>query len=584
MAMGRTMTLRDLIAGASAILLLGGAAPDNLVHYRAAPVVTDGALTSIAVEVRFRGDGDGETRLTLPNRWAGETEYWKHVRDLRIDGAQAREDGPETRVLTHAPGAAITVRYRVVSAYEKDPAVGDPGGNPYRPIIRPAWFSAIGHGLFAAPENGEDRPADFRWMPLPAGWKVASDLDHSAMGAHLRVGDIEQSVMVGAPGLRVYTRPVKGVDVRLAVLGDWSAFKAEDFATLIARVLEAQRDYWKAPGESYFVALTPMTPRENSVSIGGTGLDDAFSLYAGTDTTLEPMRYLLAHEHMHTWSPRALGNITGTADDEALGYWFSEGFTDFLTHRTLLRSGIWSLDDFVEHVNGELLAYAVSPSREASNSEIAAKFWTSADVQKLPYRRGMLLALRWDYQLRQATRGAQDLDDLLAAQVVRAAALREKGESPLAPDLFAEMFRQAGGPDLAGDFASVVRDGAPVLLAADQFGGCARIETVSRPKFHRGWDAEATTAAGNVLTGLREESPAYRAGLRNGMQIVKREFGEPGNSTVEYGLRVKAPDGTETVYRFMPVAPGTETIQRIVLTLGMDAAATAACARTMSGG
>ncbi len=582
--MGDAMKARALFAAASAVLLMGAAAPDDVVHYRAAPVVADGALTSIAVEVRFRGDADGETRLSLPDRWAGETDYWKHLRDLRIDGARAREDGPQTRVLTHAPGAAITVRYRVVSAYEKDPAVGDPGGNPYRPILRPAWFSAIGHGLFAGPENGEDRTADFRWMSLPAGWKVASDLDHSAMGARLRVGDIQQSVMVGSPTLRVYTRPVNGVDMRLAVLGGWSAFKAEDFASLIARVLEAQRDYWKAPGETYFVALTPMTPREGSMSIGGTGLDDAFALYAGTDTTLEPMRYLLAHEHMHTWSPRALGDISHPPEDEALGYWFSEGFTDFLTHRTLLRAGIWSLEDFVQHVNGELMAYAVSPSREAPNSEVAAKFWTSPDVQKLPYRRGMLLALRWDYQLRQATRGARDLDDVLAAQVVRAAALREAGEAPLAPDLFAELFRQAGGPDLAGDLASVVRDGAPVLLADDQFGGCARVETISRPKFHRGWDAEATTAANNVLTGLREDSPAYRAGLRNGMQIVKREFGEPGNSTVEYGLRVRAPDGTETVYRFMPVAPGSETIQQIVLTPGMDAAATAACARTMSGG
>lgn len=131
------MTVRALLAAASAVLLLGAAAPDDVVHYRATPVVTDGVLTSIAVEIRFRGDADGETRLTLPNRWAGETDYWKHLRDLSVEGATAREDGPETRVLTHAPGAPLTVRYRVVTAYDADPAVGGPGGNPYRPIIRP---------------------------------------------------------------------------------------------------------------------------------------------------------------------------------------------------------------------------------------------------------------------------------------------------------------------------------------------------------------------------------------------------------------------------------------------------------------
>ena len=52
--------------------------------------MADGVLTSIAVEIRFRGDADGETRLTLPNRWAGETDYWKHLRDLSVEGATAR--------------------------------------------------------------------------------------------------------------------------------------------------------------------------------------------------------------------------------------------------------------------------------------------------------------------------------------------------------------------------------------------------------------------------------------------------------------------------------------------------------------
>lgn len=577
-----------LLAASAAVLFLTAAAPaptvpDPTVHYVAHPVVVDGKLESLAIEIRFAGDNDGETRLDLPSRWAGETEYWKHLRDLQVENAEVREDGPEARILTHAPNATVTVRYRIVSAYDVDPAVGGTNGNPYRPIVRPGWFSAIGHGLFASPGDNASRDADFRWRDVPEGWRVASDLDHSAMGAHLRIGDIQQSVMVGSPGLKIHTREVKGADVRLAVLGDWSAFKEADFADLIARVLTAQRDYWKADGETFFVALTPMTPQEGSMSVGGTGLDDAFSIYAGTDTTLDPMRYLLAHEHMHTWSPRQLGNMA-SGQDEAADYWFSEGFTDFLTHRTLLRSGIWSLEDFVGHLNNELIAYWSSPSRSLPNAAIVEKFWTSADVQKLPYRRGMLLALKWDHDLRRATRGKLDLDDVLARQVVRAEAVRRAGGDPMAAQLFAEMYRAAGGADLANDYAVTVQGGQTVILPADLFGDCARVETVSRPRFHRGWDAQATTAAGNVMTGLRDDSPAYAAGLRNGMQIVKREFGEVGNSTVEYGLRVRAGDGTETVYRFMPVAPGVDTFQRIVLAEGLSGDRKAACARRMSGG
>jgi len=575
------MQTKLLFAAAAAVFLMGAApAADGFVHYRASPVVEGGALTSIAVEMRFTGDADGETRLHLPDRWAGETEYFKHLRDLSIEGATAREDGPAWRVLTHAPGAALTVRYRVLSAYDADPQVGRTNGNPYRPIIRPQWFSAIGHGLFAEPEGGVDRPADFRWGEVPAGWKVASDLDHSQWGARLSVGDVQQSVMLGGPGLRVYVQPVKGADVRLAVLGEWPAFKAEDFSTLIARVLRSQRDYWKAPGETYFVALTPLTPQEGSISLGGTGLDDGFALYAGTDTPLEPMRYLLAHEHMHTWVPRRLGRMP-EGEQEAADYWFSEGFTDFMTHRTLLRSGVWSLEDYVEKLNEELHAYAVSSSRTAPNSEIVKRFWSDGEVQKLPYRRGMLLALLWDFRLRQATRGAKDMDDVLERQQDLASQARARFEDPRAAELFPVAYRALGG-DLGEDIARQVERGEAVLLPQSLFGACATVETVRRARFARGWDAEATTRNGNVVTGLRDDSPAFAAGLRNGMQIVRREFGEPGNSTVEYGLRVKDGDG-ERVIRFMPTAPGFETVQKVVLAPGMGAARKAACARSMSG-
>ena len=574
------MQTKSFFAAAAAVFLMGAASADErMVHYALAPDLDGETLTALAVEMRFKGDADGETRLQLPDRWAGETEYFKHVRDLEVAGAAARDDGPGVRLLTHAPGAEITVRYRVLTGYDGDPAVGGPHGNPYRPIVRPRWFSAIGHGVFAAVDGDSDRPASFRWNAAPAGWTVASDLDHTTMGRRTMVGDVQQSVLIGGPDLKVFTRKTSGADVRVAVLGRWG-FDDEAFGALIGRVIEAQRSYWKDHGEDFFVALTPLVPQEGSISVGGTGLDDGFALYAGTDTPLEPMRYLLAHEHMHTWSPRALGRLPD-GEQEAAGYWFSEGFTDFLTHRTLLRSGVWSLEEFAAKLNEELHAYALSPSRTAPNSEIVKAFWSSNDVQKLPYRRGMMLALLWDFRLRNAAPG-KDMDDVLARQRALTEAARARGEEPMAAELFPVAYRQAGGPDLAADIERFAIRGEAVLLPQALFGRCATVETITRARFARGWDAEATTAAGNVVTGLGDDTPAYRAGLRNGMQIVKREFGEPGNSTVEYGLRVKAGDG-ERVIRFMPTAPGTETVQKVVLTPGMDARTRAACVRSMSG-
>lgn len=580
------MKFRTLACALATGALLGAAAPvtaaaadSQQVDYTLTPALADGELVGLDVEIRFAGDSDGETRLALPDRWASESDYWKGLRDLRIEGAAAREDGPAIRVLTHAPGAPLVVRYRVVSGYDGDPRVGGQPGNPYRPIVRPRWFSAVGQGVFAIPEAGENRPASFRWGNAPSGWRLASDLDHGSRGAQVLSGEIQQSIVMGGPDLRVETRQVAGAEVRVAVLGQWK-FTPAAFADTAARVIASQRAYWRDPGEPFLVALTPLTPVEGRVSTGGTGLGDAFSIWTGTDAEVNDLIRLLAHEHMHTWNGRRLGRMP---DQEQAGYWFSEGFTDFLTHRVLLQSGLWTLEQFTEQFNRDLAEYAASPARGAANTDIVTGFWTSPAVQRMPYLRGQLLGWLWDYRLRRTTGGRASLDRVLRAQKADAMAAPDGVDQPTITERFAGLYQRAGGGGLVADMDRFVERGDMILLPESLFAPCARVETVRRPNFARGWDGEATTRNGNVLTGLQDGSPAWRAGLRNGMQIVKREFGEPGDSSVEYGLRIRAPDGTETVYRFMPTAPGYQTFQRLVLTPDLDARERAACVRLMGG-
>ncbi len=563
----------------TALFLLGAAAPpDTTVHYSLSPLVENGELTSLAVELRFTGDADGETRLKLPDSWGGKTELWRQVRDVTVEGASVREDGAAARVLTHEPQAPILVRYRVVSAYAQDPTVAEKG-NPYAPIIRPRWFSVLGTAMFAEPEGRDTAPADFHWGPLPEGWTVASDLDHIVLGRPSKVEDVLQSVAVGAPDLKVVTREVTGTRFRLAALGPWK-LDVERFSDLLARVISAQRGYWRDPGENYFIALSPLQPEPNHGSIGGTGLDDSFSLYADTNSAAEELRHLVAHEHMHTWNSSRLGSLPET--DEALDYWFSEGFTDFLTSRTLLRSGVWSLEEFVNQLNETLMAYASSPVRDASNARIGKEFWSDQKVGKLPYQRGMLLAFLWEERLKKATRGRRDLDDVLLAQLKRADANERQGVKAFAAALFPRTYRETGGPELTKDLERYVEKGETVLLPADLFGRCARVMTHELPVFDRGYDLDATTQAGGVVTGLRLDSPAYAAGLRDGMKILKREAGKPGDSRVEYVFRVDD-HGTERLIRFQPEGKERFTVQEVVLTPGMTEKQRAACARSMSG-
>ena len=248
--------------------------------------------------------------------------------------------------------------------------------------------------------------------------------------------------------------------------------------------------------------------------------------------------------------------------DEAKDYWLSEGFTDFYTARLLLKDKIWTLKEYVDSLNDALRDYAYSPLRSAPNSKIISDFWTDQDAQKLPYLRGHLFAHLIDHMLRQDSEGERDFDDIMSAMRERVRALGS-AEPPLATAMFAEEMKKAE-LDISDLIASHIRDGKPILLPEDTFVPCGVVETNKIPAFDRGFDPDKTAENGNVIVGLREGSNGYKAGLRNGMKIVKRESGKTGDSRVPLVYRV-LDNGKERVVSFLPEGQKRVTLQELIL-------------------
>lgn len=561
--------------GAVLAVLCVGAAPDPSVDYRVTPVMEDGALRRLAVEIRFRGEADGVTRLELPSHWAGSKELWKHLSEVRVEGAaEVTEDGPEARAIRHAPGAPLVVRYLVNSAYADDP----PGDyEKARPTIRPSWFYAHGEGVFAYPSGAYEAPARFAWIGIPSGWRIASDLDHLAAARPGRVSDVHESIMIGAPDLTVVEREVAGAPFRLAMLGRWS-FTPEVFAERVARIMAAENAFWGDPGRPFFVAVSPL---QGSGSLNGTGRTDAFAVSGTTNFSLDELSHFLGHEYMHTWIDRELGRAPET--NEATEYWLREGFTDFYAARILLRSGVWSLEDFVRDQNEMLTRHAGSPVRTLPNAELAARFWSDSDVDQLPYDRGRMFAAMLDHRLRSRPESRTSLDAVLHAQRKQAAADASAGLRRTPGALFPVVMRETTGMDIGDLLARYIERGEPIPLPPALYESCATINPVLQSDFHRGFEIEATQKADGVITGVRADGPAHAAGMRDGMKLVRRELSTVNDPAVEIGYRV-TDSGTERLIRYLPAGRERIQVQRVVLAAGLDNARRAACARSMSGG
>lgn len=558
---------------AAALLGAGGArAGEAPVAYRLTPVVTQGALEALSVEMRFAGDADGVTDLELPSAWAEGEKLWRLVSGLTVDGAQLDPGGEAVRVLRHRPGAPLTVRYQLK-------ITGEPDRNHLKgePVVRPAWFMAHGEGLFAAPAGRQDAPATFAWGALPKGWTLVSDLDH-LQGRTGKVAEVIDSVVVGGTQVARLDAKVGAAPLRLAVIGAWPA-TPQAVGEMAVKIMTAENALWRDPARPFLITVTPLGEATGGGhSVTGTGKGDAFAIEATTNVDLTKDPHFLAHEYMHSWIVDQVGGLPKA--DEAREYWFSEGFTDFYATRVLLGSGVWSLEDYVARYNEVLTRYDGSPARNFTADQVMAVFWSNQDAQQSPYDRGRLLALTWDRAVRTASGGRLSLDDVMRRQrdAVRAGTAKGTGAA-LFPDMLTAV---APGIAVREDLDRFVTRGETVRLQPGALGACLAISSQKVPVFDRGFDGAKSGQTG-IITGVDPAGPAYAAGLRDGMKRLGREGGKEGDSRVLIGYRVAGSDGAPRLIQYLPQGRASFDLQVVSVLPDLSDAQRAACVKDLAG-
>lgn len=332
--------LRAILIAAAALPLLGAAAAPA-VEYRVAV-----EPAGLAVEMRLRGEADGDTRLAFPANLAS---------DLAVSGGAVEIAGPTERLVRHKPGARLRVRYR---------AHGGPGE-----------FAALGEALFVTPQGWDALPATVTWR-LPKGWRVASDLDHAAEGRALTVQDVRRSVVLAGPALQTAERSTAGGVVRAAALAA-DRQGAEALADAAAPAVAALRAYLGEPAAPFFVARVAAADRV-------LDLDDG-AVAPATGLSAASLRRAFVEAHMADLVTRRMG---GAPTRPAV--WLTGGLPTLLAERALARAGLVSPDDAVGRL-AELDAGRDAASRGAVlalkwDDEVRRKTGGKADLDNVALR------------------------------------------------------------------------------------------------------------------------------------------------------------------------------------------------------
>ncbi|MDE3054183.1 MAG: hypothetical protein KGJ70_09875, partial [Gemmatimonadota bacterium] len=372
-----------------------------LFHYE--PVGIGGPR--LAVDVEFRGERSGVTRVVEPSRWAGEDSLWRSIERLEpAPGAAIVSRGDGSFLIRHLPGAPVRIHYVLRQDWTgplRYPVM-------HRPVLDDAriLFNQSNGLVFPSRSLGDSIVLQYRWTGLPSNWRILTSFgakaDYTGLvslrefaGASFAAGDFRLVAAPGGPG-----------GVTIEAQGAWR-FADADLARTVQSLWGAETRFWG--GAAFDHAFVLLLPIANGATLAGDAFTAGFVAAADSTTELDGLGRLLAHELFHLWNGQRLAAI----ETEARFKWFTEGVTDYYADQIFRQLGRYADSTYRGRVNAVFRNYYSSPARGDSRADVAARFWIDQSVKRYPYVQGYALALYLQANLPRWAGVPFDLDSLM---------------------------------------------------------------------------------------------------------------------------------------------------------------------------
>lgn len=283
---------------------------------------------------------------------------------------------------------------------------------------------------------------------------------------------------------------------------------------------------------------------------------------------------LVAHEYFHAFNvkrirPDALGPFDYENENYTRLLWVAEGGTEYYSGLLLLRAGLISPQEYLAGKADSIRRLEAIPGRfeqslEYSSFDAWIKYYrqdeNSMNNQISYYDKGELVNMMLDLKIREASKGAKSLDDVMRALYND---FYKKGKNYTPAD-YQHLAEVAAGVSLDDFFSKYVRGTAEVDWNSFLNGIGLEIKKSGGGKPYLG--AQLTEANGSLtVRAIPAGSPAYEQGLNTGDQIVAVDGYRATNSFLStWTANKKVGDKIKlTIFRF-------DRLRDIEITLGAD--------------
>jgi predicted metalloprotease with PDZ domain len=365
---------------------------------------------------------------------------------------------------------------------------------------------------------------------VPDGWRVASGVPAGATQARhgtgftanaktyddlvdgpIEIGKFEEFELSGVPGR-----------VTVVIHGDnWKKKKVEED---LKRICQYELKLMEgAPFERYTFIL------HIGKGSGGGGMEHADATAIGVAAD-EYLPGVAAHEFFHLWNvkrirPATLEPVDYAKEQYTRALWFAEGVTNTYGAYTLVRSGIWSKEQFYADLGAQITELENRPANRWQSAEQSS---LDAWLEKYPlynqpeysisyYTKGQVLGDLLDILIRDRTENEKSLDDVLRAMNSEFAKRGKTYRDSLDVRLTVEKIAGGSFEEFFGKYVAGIEP-FPYQHVLGLAGLELRIQEHQRPTLGFTTTRDATGTL--VVQSVAADGPAALADLRVGDSIL----------------------------------------------------------------
>jgi predicted metalloprotease with PDZ domain len=416
-----------------------------------------------------------------PGRYA-IYDFAKNVQEFEVKGGQGQAlawsslDKQTWRVEAGAGGGIVKARYRVYA--------NDLNGTFSQ--FDGTHANLNGPSIFMYVAGHKPDPVTLS-VDAPKDWQLISGFSDSTSERTFQAANYDRLVdtpLEVCADAKLTQFQELGKTIRVAV-HSYADEKADASKLLggLQKIVHAEMALMPAPDFGSYTFIFHFAP-EISMGDGMEHLNSTQIIIRGSvSSSLGEALETAAHEFFHVWNvkrlrPAALGPFDYTREVYTPSLWVAEGVTTYVSYLALLRSGLWTREQFLARLSDEIRNLEEEPGRtlmSAESSSFYAWFYDRAPQMQETnfanstisyYNKGALLGMLLDLEIQSRTQGAKSLLDVLSALY------RKFYEAPPATyygpgrgyeerDVL-EALNKVAGSDFAGFFDNYVRGTAPL--------------------------------------------------------------------------------------------------------------------------